>query len=166
MARRSRTRLVLKWTGLVICVLLLLVAGASIRWSLAWVRQAGDLGAGASGGVAWLGWRETKLPQKNTLANWSRPGLSVPVTNRAFRFDFSFSLRSWLTWRVFPKIGTVFGVRYVPAPLIVPFLVIGLPTAFLWYRDRRRIPPGHCQHCGYNLTGNVSGVCPECGRKV
>lgn len=22
---------------------------------------------------------------------------------------------------------------------------------------------GHCQKCGYNLTENVSGVCPECG---
>ena len=20
-----------------------------------------------------------------------------------------------------------------------------------------------CQHCNYNLTGNLSGVCPECG---
>ena len=29
-------------------------------------------------------------------------------------------------------------------------------------RDRR-YPPGHCLKCGYNLTGNVSGVCPECG---
>ena len=23
---------------------------------------------------------------------------------------------------------------------------------------------GRCVACGYNLTGNVSGVCPECGR--
>ena len=31
-------------------------------------------------------------------------------------------------------------------------------------RERRPFyPPGHCQKCGYNLTGNVSGVCPECG---
>ena len=27
-------------------------------------------------------------------------------------------------------------------------------------------PPGHCQKCGYDLTGNVSGVCPECGTEV
>jgi hypothetical protein len=27
-------------------------------------------------------------------------------------------------------------------------------------------PSGHCQECGYNLTGNVSGVCPECGTEV
>lgn len=23
-----------------------------------------------------------------------------------------------------------------------------------------------CNSCGYNLTGNVSGVCPECGRAI
>lgn len=28
-------------------------------------------------------------------------------------------------------------------------------------------PPDHCcQHCGYDLTGNVSGVCPECGTRT
>jgi len=24
--------------------------------------------------------------------------------------------------------------------------------------------PGHCPYCGYNLKGNVSGLCPECGK--
>ncbi len=37
--------------------------------------------------------------------------------------------------------------------------------ALLWLR-RRRFPPGHCQRCGYDLTGNVSGRCPECGAPV
>ncbi len=26
--------------------------------------------------------------------------------------------------------------------------------------------PGHCSRCGYNLTGNESGTCPECGTEV
>jgi len=39
-------------------------------------------------------------------------------------------------------------------------------TGILWYAQRRGRPPGHCQSCGYDLTGNVSGVCPECGQKV
>jgi len=25
--------------------------------------------------------------------------------------------------------------------------------------------PGHCRVCGYNLTGNESGICSECGAK-
>ena len=41
------------------------------------------------------------------------------------------------------------------------FLLFAVPTCVLWWVDRRRIPPGHCQHCGYSLTGNTSGVCPE-----
>ena len=31
---------------------------------------------------------------------------------------------------------------------------------------RHKYAPGHCQTCGYDLTGNTSGVCPECGTKV
>ena len=30
--------------------------------------------------------------------------------------------------------------------------------------ERRRRGRGRfCRHCGYNLRGNVSGACPECG---
>ena len=31
---------------------------------------------------------------------------------------------------------------------------------------RPKHPLGHCLDCGYNLTGNVSGICPECGTPV
>jgi len=51
-------------------------------------------------------------------------------------------------------------------PLWIPFVIFAIPTASLWWIDRRRIPPGHCQRCGYNLTGNVSGLCPECGTPI
>ncbi len=41
----------------------------------------------------------------------------------------------------------------------------------LWIRAVRiqrahRFPVGHCQSCGYDLAGNVSGICPECGHTV
>ena len=40
--------------------------------------------------------------------------------------------------------------------------VVGIPFRLA----RKRRPPGHCQACGYNLTGNMSGTCPECGKGV
>ena len=53
----------------------------------------------------------------------------------------------------------------------IPFwLIIAVfsPFAFLQWRrtylDRRL--PGHCPTCHYDLTGNTTGVCPECGGKV
>ncbi len=30
-------------------------------------------------------------------------------------------------------------------------------------RDKRS---GHCRHCGYDLTANESGVCPQCATPV
>lgn len=37
----------------------------------------------------------------------------------------------------------------------------------LWRRRRRLLRErGLCLDCGYDLTGNVSGVCPECGTEV
>ncbi len=33
-------------------------------------------------------------------------------------------------------------------------------------RRHRRRKRGLCVKCAYNLTGNVSGTCPECGTKV
>ncbi len=38
--------------------------------------------------------------------------------------------------------------------------------AVVLHRYQRPVPSGHCRECGYDLTGNVSGVCPECGVEV
>src|SRR5262249_36280793 len=42
----------------------------------------------------------------------------------------------------------------------------GIALAWLWLLDRRRPLPGHCRKCNYDLTGNTSGVCPECRTAV
>ncbi len=34
------------------------------------------------------------------------------------------------------------------------------------YRRYRRRKKGLCLACGYNLTGNVTGICSECGEKI
>ena len=50
-------------------------------------------------------------------------------------------------------------------PLYAPFLAVLLPTLLVWRFWPKPPKPGHCR-CGYNLTGNTSGVCPECGVEV
>jgi len=35
-----------------------------------------------------------------------------------------------------------------------------------WVKRKRRRRAGECVGCGYDLTGNVSGVCPECGSAI
>ena len=47
-------------------------------------------------------------------------------------------------------------------PYFVDFDAVGFPTAIMWWRDRRP-KAGFCKVCKYDLTGNVSGTCPECG---
>ena len=44
-------------------------------------------------------------------------------------------------------------------------LVIAATTRVIWWKRRAR-PPAHCARCGYDLTGNVSGICPECGTAI
>jgi hypothetical protein len=69
------------------------------------------------------------------------------------------------TWPDATKKAVLFGfnVRILPAALT---LLFGFAAWSLGRRLNRRKQPGHCLRCDYNLTGNVSGICPECGTTV
>ena len=47
-----------------------------------------------------------------------------------------------------------------------PVCLLSLSLPSLYCIRRRRPYPGHCRRCNYNLTGNTSGVCPECGTRT
>lgn len=51
------------------------------------------------------------------------------------------------------------------SPSWLLLLLVVVPTVLVWRADKRP-SPGCCDHCDYNLTGNVSGTCPECGKTV
>jgi hypothetical protein len=51
-------------------------------------------------------------------------------------------------------------------PLWLPLVICAVPSCLLWWLDRRRTRPGFCVECGYDLTGNVSSRCPECGTPI
>lgn len=68
-------------------------------------------------------------------------------------------LRTNATGQLQQPVRTYYLIR---VPLIYPTLVF---AATAWWIYQRTIQPGLC-HCGYNLTGNTSGRCPECGRTL
>lgn len=51
----------------------------------------------------------------------------------------------------------------VPLWTVVVSAAAGLVLARRFYSP---VPPGHCEECRYNLTGNLSGWCPECGTPI
>ena len=68
----------------------------------------------------------------------------------------------------FPTLDHYFtsdGVWSVGVPLFYLFVLFAILPG-VWSvrvcRTWRRVE-GHCTSCGYNLTGNTSGACPECG---
>ena len=51
--------------------------------------------------------------------------------------------------------------------LVAPFLTaVTMTVVTLWYMRQRKREPPFCSVCSYNLTGNTSGTCPECGTKI
>lgn len=141
MRRRSRLRRVFKWAGLVVCVLLTLMIAASRWWS---VERRG----GTYGGIIGRG-RLVVLKYGNPdLVDWQLRRNTPP------------GFLSWSTLRV----GAT-PVVHLRTPLWMLLAIVAVPTVCLWRRDRRH-PAGHCSACGYDLTGNLSGVCSECGEQV
>jgi hypothetical protein len=155
MRRLRRTRRFLKWGGLALSLIIVLAWMACRWWRLAYAIEHGPqaisrctLEEGTfSFSRFWVGdsWREP--------TGWSLRAKPDPVEYRHFEW--------WL--RTFSR--SLPGSE-VSVPLWMPFLLVAAPTMFLWLRDRRRVLPGHCGQCGYDLTGNTSGVCPECGMEL
>jgi hypothetical protein len=55
----------------------------------------------------------------------------------------------------------------IPWWFVLMFLLaLPLWTAMGVVRRKRRKARGVCVNCGYDLTGNVSGVCSECGKVI
>ena len=63
----------------------------------------------------------------------------------------------WWTSRIFQRSA---GTVAISIPLWLPFLASAALAGAL---ARRRRPPGACPRCGYDLTGNTTSICPECG---
>lgn len=144
MALRSRTSRVLKWTGTGLCLLVLAGFIYSVRHVVSFIASHDRYEASLEAGCITFQW-QPKI--------WRNPRFPP---ERGLQFGGSDGTIFWWPGAQLKPFG-------VMVPLWLPFIVVAVPTTILWRRDRR-IPPTHCQNCGYDLTGNVSGRCPECGK--
>ncbi len=146
---RFRIRRILKWAGVAMCVLTFAVWVLSLRGTTYYYLH-GAGGFGWSHGYMTVMWgqRPGQLPLGPGWRHRPQPAYQ-PITDP--------DVFPW------PPLGRMGNEVFVAC-----WLVLSISTLFTicaWWAHRRRIPPGHCKKCGYNLTGNVSGICPECGTK-
>lgn len=92
-----------------------------------------------------------------------RPWLILGIGQWFLLGVFTLMTAAWIeyAWELLTAPGGLRSLSSVEFWAPLPFVVI--PLLLLWQPARRRPPRGCCLNCGYNLTGNVSGACPECG---
>jgi hypothetical protein len=145
-------RATLKWAATVLCALLAALWGLSFWFEvLCW--------DGAGSPLVVLGKGTIKVSPDWQYAEWWMPtGFTFDVHREAFWAPFTF----WWPFRY--AVSATCSVTVVPCWMLFsgPFFA----TVWLWYRGHARYRSGYCRRCGYDLTGNVSGRCPECGTEI
>ena len=142
MPRPSRFRRVAKWCGVGVCLLLLVAWGVSLWQDFGFIRRNSGAEFVVHKGV--LSFRHSESWPPSPWEGWFLE--SVFVDSK--------------TWSLFPVFFSG-GVNGFSLPLWIPFILTAMPTAWLFWRDRKP-PPGHCQRCGYNLRALTLPRCPEC----
>jgi OPA family glycerol-3-phosphate transporter-like MFS transporter len=72
----------------------------------------------------------------------------------------------WILHHYEPVYGKEIAWQIVLVAILACTLLALVLLAFTWNARPRSAVIGICPNCDYSLHGNVSGVCPECGRPV
>ena len=154
------------WTTVAFGVLLLALVLLNFVWAIRWMDP----------GRNWYIYCEHGMLVGDLdfgvfIANY--PNLGFPTGDLPWYGDLQ-SYRSgesgvYEPWALLPKVdlaGAYFKVPvHIAAIVIVPILAYPfLAPVFFIQRYRRR--KGLCLKCGYDLQGNVTGICPECGERI
>jgi hypothetical protein len=78
-----------------------------------------------------------------------------------------FVLQQLVTVRPYPNLkrdSAIWSIALGLAALV--FLFLGVSSHWKAVRKRDRLANGKCGDCGYDLNGNISGACPECGETI
>jgi hypothetical protein len=160
---------VLKWVGAVLCALILAVLGLSLSFQTLYVKADLSPPGTRRGTVVYFGCGEFVIAWDSNQANapWECFKRFLQPSSWSDSYPYAGDLKTRLRYMFeLPRLDSFRGARMALTVPLWPVLVICAAVTFLlWWRDRR-FPVGHCHHCGYDLTGNLSGRCPECGHPV
>lgn len=154
--RRTTMHRILKWTGTASCALILLATVACLRWYAVGVGFGPPFGITLSGGAVNVYVEHAHQPGPPP---WTSPEGVIFIHRDSFP-----ARTAWWQLGVVPSFMDNSHLYVLHVPLWILFLLACMPTIRLWRSDRYR--SGHCTQCGYNLFGNVSGCCPECGTPI
>jgi hypothetical protein len=155
--RRGRWRVRAMWTTGAVAAVFLAAEIASLSLSMMWAPKLRShwLIVDAGSGLCAIEW-STGSPYV-VPARW---------TDRPLNFRHPKKLWAWPSRELYTVQRLPLAkitVYYVTFPLWLPALAAAIPAALLWRAGRRRVP-GACGGCGYDLSGNTCGPCPECGK--
>jgi hypothetical protein len=138
--RRATHRIVKRW-GTVLCAVLVAIGVVSMWVEAGWLMPSG---------------RSVWLWHGNLSTEMAPPGMVVGSFRWTTEFSWSFLTIPGL--QVFPGSWTA------RMPIWSCIAIVAAPTICAWWKPRRRA--GLCGRCRYDLSGNTTGVCPECGTKL
>lgn len=165
------------WWVLVLCSSFLALA-AACGWSVSYVTTLeydsrgglygmGGLLAKVDSGVLNLSYMPAPIREVNCLPSCARgqdcrPSLPTEITKASLMFvGLQFRVMVYPDDCDYNQITRLRLPLWLPSIAFTPIPVLAFIRGPL--RRRRRRKKGFCVKCGYNLRGNVSGICPECG---
>ena len=129
----------------------------------------GAIGIWTAMALLWVGWavvfyvywrdgdhytQLSKMVRALVAGSLLEAALAIPAHVLVMRQRDCYCARGTYTAMIFA--GTVILWAFGP----------GIVLLYLREKYRRARLFRYCDKCGYNLTGNVSGICPECGRPI
>jgi hypothetical protein len=141
--------------GIVAAVML----GDGHSYSYEWGRVPGSIGRD---GVC--------IPLDAIAFTWTSVSVGFTVTPvspvEKFRSFLGISYCHWCSY--IAKTGVLHGMAgfAVEWPVLVLVFLTPSVATLIWRRCHRCKQDGVCRKCRYDLTGNVSGTCPECGTHI
>lgn len=148
-----------RWAATVLAALCVaaLVWSAQSRKTLLGRCRPLSLEVGLDDGALLIGWGN----DDRTLEELLRPSSNWQRGYTSYRRTWGDSLR--YVKSALPSLCATRSSVAVRLPLWTIITPTTLLALYLWWIKRRRFGAGQCGRCGYDMTGNISGVCPECG---